>query len=136
MSLQFLAIRIPLLDYKIHSPTNSIVTITSIVVAATASAISAKFGAFSKIGSIIGTSVSAGFLLILGVLNIWICYKLARQLRKVIRKGLGEGEGEFRIEGGGCLMWIFRWGFRLVDRYGYFILSPFIFVQRGRVWFF
>jgi len=91
------------------------VTITSIVVAATASAISSKFGTFSKIGSIIGTSVSAGFLIILGVLNMYICYKLIQQLRKAIRLPPGE-EQEFKIEGAGCLFHLFKRMFRLIDR--------------------
>ena len=93
----------------------SIVIITSIVVAATASAISSKFGAFSKIGGIIGTSVSAGFLIILGIMNIYILYKLVEQIKKLIACAPGE-EQKFEIKGAGCLFYLFKKMFKLIDR--------------------
>lgn len=93
----------------------SIVVITSIVVAATASAISSKFGAFSKIGGIIGASVSAGFLILLGLLNIYILYKLIEQLRILINTAPGE-EHHFEIEGAGCLFYLLKKMFKLIDR--------------------
>ena len=92
-----------------------IVIITSIVVAATASAISSKFGAFSRIGGIIGTSVSAGFLILLGLMNAYILYKLVQQLRRLIRMAPGEGQN-FEIKGAGCLFYLFKKMFRLIDR--------------------
>ena len=64
--------------------------ITSIVVAATASAISDRFGTFSRTGGIIGTSVSAGFLIILGILNMYICFKLVQQIKRLIRSSPDE----------------------------------------------
>lgn len=69
---------------------HSIVIITSIVVAATASAISDRFGTFSRTGGIIGTSVSAGFLIVLGIVNIYICFKLVQQMKRLIRSSPGE----------------------------------------------
>ena len=93
----------------------SIVVITSIVVAATASAISSKFGAFSKIGGIIGTSVSAAFLIILGIMNIYILYKLVHQMKRLIATPPAE-EPEFEIKGAGCLFFLFQKIFRLIDR--------------------
>ena len=89
--------------------------ITSIVVAATATAISSRFGAFSKIGGIIGTSVSAGFLVILGTMNIYILYKLVQQLKKLIATAPGE-EHRFEIKGAGCLFYLFQKMFKLIDR--------------------
>ena len=54
------------------------------MVAATSSAISDRFDAFGNVGGIVGTSVSAAFLIILGILNVYICYKLVQQMRKLI----------------------------------------------------
>lgn len=48
---------------------STIVVITSIVVAATATAVSNKFNRFSTVGSIVGSTVSAAFLLLLGAMN-------------------------------------------------------------------
>lgn len=93
----------------------SIVVITTILVAATASAISSKFDTFSRIGGIIGTSVSAAFLIILGVMNIYILYKLIEQIRKLIALGPAE-EQEFQIQGAGCLFQLFKKMFKLIDR--------------------
>jgi len=93
----------------------SIVVVTSIVVAATASAISSRFGAFSRVGGIIGTSVSAGFLIILGLLNIYICYKLVEQLRKLIKSSPNE-EQTLNIQGAGCPFYLFKKMFKLIDK--------------------
>ncbi len=93
----------------------SIVIITSLVVAGTASAISDKFDSFSKIGGIIGTSVSAGFLLILGILNLYILYKLVKQMRKLIGTVPGE-EKKFELRGAGCLFNLLKKMFKLIDR--------------------
>lgn len=93
----------------------SIVVITSIVVAATASAISSKFGAFSKIGGIIGTSVSAAFLILLGVMNIYILYKLMQQLKILINAAPDEAQ-KFEIKGAGCLFYLFKKMFKMIDR--------------------
>ena len=74
--------------------------ITSIVVAGTSSAISNRFGAFSKVGGIIGTSVSAAFLIILGILNSYICFKLVQQMRRLIRTSPEEvrsSQGSFQL---------------------------------------
>lgn len=92
-----------------------IVIITSIVVAGTASAISSQFGAFSRIGGIIGTSVSAGFLILLGIMNTYILYKLIQQLRKLIRSAPGETQN-FEIKGAGCLFFLFKKMFKFIDR--------------------
>jgi len=103
------------LGSRLTSSLFSIVVVTSIVVAATASAISSKFGAFSRVGGIIGTSVSAGFLIILGLLNIYICYKLVEQLRTLIRSSPDE-EQTLNIQGAGCLFYLFKKMFELIDK--------------------
>ncbi|MCJ1357214.1 MAG: hypothetical protein MMC33_007210 [Icmadophila ericetorum] len=82
---------------------------------ATASAISKKFNSFSKIGGIIGTSVSASFLIILGLLNGYIFYKLWCEMQRMIRAGDQERK-EFKIEGKGPIFWILKKLFKLIDR--------------------
>jgi len=94
---------------------STIVVITSIVVAATASAISSKFGAFSTIGGIIGSSVSAAFLIILGLMNVYIMYKLIQQM-KILINSSPEEEQVFKIKGAGCLFWLFKKMFKIIDR--------------------
>ncbi|KAF2400671.1 NicO-domain-containing protein [Trichodelitschia bisporula] len=59
---------------------STIVLITAICVAATASTLTSHFDSFSRIGGLIGSSVSAAFLLLLGLLNCILLYKLARHL--------------------------------------------------------
>ncbi|KAL7272575.1 hypothetical protein RUND412_004611 [Rhizina undulata] len=104
---------------------STIVIITSIAVAATAAALSDRFDGFSRIGSIIGTSVSAAFLLILAVMNGYILYRLVLQMRKAISNGnTEEGDIEsdgnalagWKVEGAGCLMQVFRGAFKMIDR--------------------
>ncbi|KAI9760984.1 MAG: hypothetical protein M4579_001360 [Chaenotheca gracillima] len=94
---------------------STIVVITSIVVAATAAAVSDKFDSYSKIGGIIGTSVSAGFLIFLGLMNLYILYKLVQQMKKLIA-ARPEDDVEFKIQGAGCLFNLFKKAFKLIDR--------------------
>ena len=94
---------------------STIVIITSIVVAATASAVSKHFGAFSQIGGIIGTSISAGFLILLGIMNMYILYKLVQQMKILVRSAPGE-EHSFEVKGAGCLFYVFKKLFKLIDR--------------------
>ncbi|RAR13036.1 high affinity nickel transport protein nic1 [Stemphylium lycopersici] len=95
---------------------STIVIITSLVVAGTAAAVSDKFDNFERIGGIIGTSVSAAFLLLLGIMNIYILYKLIMQMRKMIASDPGSEHEEFKIQGGGCLFPVLQKLFKLVDR--------------------
>ncbi|KAJ9622746.1 hypothetical protein H2203_006397 [Taxawa tesnikishii (nom. ined.)] len=97
---------------------STIVIITSIVVASTAAAVSERFGSFSRVGGIIGTSVSATFLIVLGLMNIYILYKLVSQLQKLVNSPAGQTQEEFKFEGGGCLFQVLKKMFRLIDRYG------------------
>ena len=96
---------------------STIVIITSIVVAATAAGVQKRFGSFSQIGGIIGTSVSAAFLILLGLLNAYILYKLYVQIRKVIHLQPQEVEVEgFKVQGGGIMFRMLKKLFNLIDR--------------------
>lgn len=95
---------------------STIVVVTSIAVAATSSAASKHFDSFSRVGGIIGSFVSAAFLVLLGVMNIFILVKLLQQLRALIRTRPGQ-EPEFKLlEGGGCLFHLIKRLFKLIDR--------------------
>ncbi|KAK7732064.1 hypothetical protein SLS57_001044 [Botryosphaeria dothidea] len=94
-----------------------IVIVTSIVVAGTASAVSDKFDNFSRVGGIIGTSVSAAFLILLGIMNIYILSRLVRQLNMMIATHPSdEQEDGFKIHGAGCLFNVFKGMFKMIDR--------------------
>ena len=51
---------------------SSIVVLASIAIAATAAAMQNRFEAFHPIGSVVGTTVSAVFLLSIGVANLFV----------------------------------------------------------------
>ena len=95
---------------------STVVIITSIVVAASSAAISKRFGAFSEVGSIIGSSVSAAFLLLLGAMNGWILYKLYQQLQRAIAAPIGQESLEFNFDGAGCMMFLLKKMFRIVNK--------------------
>ncbi|KAK2032498.1 Ni2+-Co2+ transporter transition metal uptake transporter [Colletotrichum zoysiae] len=110
---------------------STIVIVTCVVVAATSGALRDRFDGFTRVGNIIGTSVSAAFLLLLCAGNGWVLYKLVKRLRVVLeeerrRRGLGgyepavEEEGDastnLKLEGEGFLASVFRKVFRVVDR--------------------
>jgi nickel/cobalt transporter (NiCoT) family protein len=97
---------------------STIVVITSIVVAATAAGVEKRFGGFGAVGGIIGTSVSAAFLLLLGVMNAYILYKLCVQMAKVVDMPLSAAsQATFKLElGGGVLFRILKRMFKLIDR--------------------
>lgn len=104
---------------------NRIVIITSTVVAATAAAVRDKFDRYSQIGGIIGSSVSAGFLIILGIMNVFILYRLVTQLNMYLKSNnprLQTLEG-FELNGAGCLFTIMKKMFRIIDRQVVFIVT-------------
>lgn len=106
---------------------STIVMITCIVVAATSGALRDRFDNFQRVGNIVGTSVSAAFLILLCCGNGWVLYRLIQRLRHVLREpapGLSERAAEeeddaatdLQLEGAGFLAHVFRKLFRIVDR--------------------
>ncbi len=95
---------------------STVVIVTSIVVAASTAAISDRFGSFSEIGSIIGSSISAAFMILLGIMNAYILYRLYLQLQAAVASPIGHENLDFNFEGAGCMMLILRKMFKLVDR--------------------
>ena len=101
---------------------STIVLVTCIVVAATSGALQNRFDGFKKVGNIVGTAVSAGVLILLGIANAWILFKLVKKLRQVLTEevqedaaGLG-GDGGFKIEGGGIMVRILNKVLKIVDK--------------------
>lgn len=103
---------------------STIVIITCIVVAATSGALRDRFDNFSHVGNIIGTSVSAAFLIILCLGNGWVLYKLVQRLKVVLaerqrQQETGEDadvQDQFALEGAGFLSRVFKRLFRIIDR--------------------
>ncbi|OJD10785.1 hypothetical protein ACJ73_09698, partial [Blastomyces percursus] len=95
---------------------STIVIITSIIVAATAAAVSSKFDSYSRIGGIIGSSVSSAFLILLGIMNAYILYKLVQQMKKALHLREGEEDEVWKVEGGGVLFKVLKKMFKLIDR--------------------
>ncbi|KAI7765329.1 hypothetical protein LZL87_009858 [Fusarium oxysporum] len=107
---------------------STIVIVTCIVVAATSGALRERFDGFQHVGNIVGTSVSAAFLIILCVGNGWVLYKLIQRLQAILQErrnqvrleGFVEEETQiqdhFALEGGGFLTRVFKGLFRVIDR--------------------
>ncbi|TVY46979.1 High-affinity nickel transport protein [Lachnellula occidentalis] len=101
---------------------STIVIITCIVVAATSGALEKRFEGFRNVGGIIGTSVSAAVLILLGIGNAWILWKLVQRMRAVLREevdGDMQGEGAvagLNLEGGGLMVRLFKKVFIFIDR--------------------
>ena len=116
---------------------STVVIVTCIVVAATAGALRERFDDFQRVGGIIGTSVSAAFLLLLCLGNGWVLARLVKRVRVVVEEqrlnpgggvGVGGGGGAevveeggaasqgMLIEGAGFMATVFRKVFRMVDR--------------------
>ena len=73
---------------------STVVVLASIVIAATAAAMQGKLDALHHIGGVIGTSISALFLLVIGVANlfilrsVWSAFGRARRGEKIIDEDL------------------------------------------------
>lgn len=119
---------------------STIVVVTCVVVAATSGALRDRFDGFQHVGNIVGTSVSAAFLLVLCAGNAWVLWTLVARLRVLLRRdrearlrgeasdGNGgeeaadaagaeaESAGQLSLEGAGFMANVFRKLFRIVDR--------------------
>jgi high-affinity nickel-transport protein len=96
---------------------STIVVIAFIVIAATAAAMQSRLDAFYNIGGVIGTTVSALFLLIIGIANfvilkgIWLAFARARRGEKIIDEDL-----DALLAGRGLIARIFRPVFSVASR--------------------
>ena len=96
---------------------STIVVLASLAIAATAAAMQGRFDAFHDLGGVIGTAVSALFLLVIGLANlfilkgIWSAFTRARRGRRVADEDL-----DALLAGRGFIARIFRPLFRVVSR--------------------
>jgi high-affinity nickel-transport protein len=94
---------------------STVVVLASIAVTLTATALDDRFAAFRSIGTVIGTSVSALFLLIIAVMNLFILNGVYRAFRRV-RAGGTYVEEDFDLltARGGLMARLFRPLFALI----------------------
>jgi high-affinity nickel-transport protein len=96
---------------------SSIVILASIAIAATAAAMQDRLNEFHNLGGVIGTTVSASFLLVIGLANlfilkgIWSAFARARRGERIVDEDL-----DALLAGRGLLARIFRPIFRVVSR--------------------
>lgn len=96
---------------------STIVVLASVAIAATAAAIGGRLESVHDIGGVIGTSVSAAFLLVIGFANllilgrVWSAFSRARRGERVL-----DEEMDALLAGRGLLARISRPLFRLVSR--------------------
>jgi len=96
---------------------SSIVVIASILIAATAAAMQSRLDSFHDVGGVIGTTVSAVFLLLIGIANlfvlkgVWFAFKRAQRGERIAEEDL-----DTLLAGGGFLARIFQPMFRVVTR--------------------
>jgi len=96
---------------------STIVILASLAIAATAAAMQGSLERFKDVGGIIGTSVSGGFLLLIGLANLLILRGIWRSFRHVAAGGHLEAEGlDMLLAGGGPMARLFRPLFRTVTR--------------------
>ena len=96
---------------------STVVVAASIAIAATASMLAGPFAAFRQVGSTIGTIVSASFLIVIAVMNLYILASVYRAFHRA-RAGEAPGEGDLDalLSGGGLLARVFRPLFAMVRR--------------------
>jgi nickel/cobalt transporter (NiCoT) family protein len=96
---------------------STVVVLMSAAVAVTAAALQNRFDAFKQVGGIIGTSVSAFFLLIVAVMNLLIMAGTYRVFRRVRNGGhYNEEDFDMLLARGGILARIFRPLFKLIRK--------------------
>jgi high-affinity nickel-transport protein len=96
---------------------STIVVLASVAIAATATAMQDRLEEFHGIGGVIGTAVSAAFLLVIGLANlfvlrgIWSAFSRAKRGERVL-----DEEMDTLLAGRGLIARIFRPMFRVVSR--------------------
>jgi nickel/cobalt transporter (NiCoT) family protein len=96
---------------------STVVVLASIAIAATAMAFNTSLASFHDVGGVIGTTVSALFLLAIAVMNLFILASVYRAFHRVKNGGVYvEEDLDLLLSGGGLLARIFRPLFGMVRR--------------------
>jgi high-affinity nickel-transport protein len=107
---------------------STIVIFTSLAVAATTVAMQDRLAAFKAIGGVIGTAVSAVFLLLIALVNLVILRGVWRSFRHLARGGTLDAAGsDALLAGGGILARLCQPLFRSVTRSWHMYLLGFLF---------
>ncbi|CAG8621570.1 19065_t:CDS:2 [Racocetra fulgida] len=93
---------------------STIVIIACLAITLTATAVKENFGDIQLIGGLIGTCVSAVFLILIGIINIFVLISICRSLRKLKKTGSFEDDN-LDISSTGCMGKIFAPMFKFVD---------------------
>ncbi len=96
---------------------STIVVLASVGIAATATAFQGEFERLQSVGGVVGTGISAVFLLVIALMNLVILWTLMRSFRQVRANGASATNdlGVF-LAGGGLLARLFRPMFRLIEQ--------------------
>lgn len=105
---------------------STIVVLATVAIAAAASAFQQKLSWFHDTGSLIGTAVSATFLLAMALVNALILQSVWRSFQR-LKKGQGGIIEHDRAAQGGVMSWLFGTTFRLVNKSGQMYLVGFLF---------
>jgi high-affinity nickel-transport protein len=96
---------------------STVVVLASVAIAATATALSHRFAAMREVGGVVGTLVSAGFLLAIAAINLHVLRTVYRTFRRVKAGGqYAQEDLDTLFAGGGLLARIFRPLVRAIDR--------------------
>jgi nickel/cobalt transporter (NiCoT) family protein len=96
---------------------STIVVLLSLLVAAGTGYVRDHFPQFQEVGGIIGTSVSAFFLLLIAIVNFFVFLDVFKRFN-MARRGRGPVEhvADDAAAAGGVLSWLLRWVFKFVGR--------------------
>ncbi|MCE4070797.1 MULTISPECIES: HoxN/HupN/NixA family nickel/cobalt transporter [Pseudomonas] len=96
---------------------SSVVILASVLIALSAASLQDELEAFHGIGALIGTSVSATFLLLVALINLVILRSVYRAFRRVCRgERVGDAELQSMLTGSGPIARLARPLFRLIRR--------------------
>jgi nickel/cobalt transporter (NiCoT) family protein len=96
---------------------STVVVLATVAIAATAAALQSRFEEFREVGGVIGTGVSALFLLSIALVNLVVLIAVWRNFRHVRRGGRIEPQHlDVLVAGGGVLARVFRALFGIVSR--------------------
>jgi high-affinity nickel-transport protein len=96
---------------------STVVILASVAIAATAMAFDTQLQAFRTLGGVVGTVVSALFLLVIAVINLFILASIHRTFRRVQREGrYVDDDLETLLSGGGLLARVLRPVFATIHR--------------------